>query len=66
MKSVNIVNQQDDTSVHDFGKGLQEFEIWIKYTNYKLFLEHAHSYEYYRQRQLYFKKQENVYHEKAF
>jgi hypothetical protein len=24
--------------------------------NYKLFLEHTHSYEYYRQRELYFKK----------
>lgn len=58
MKSVHIVNQQGFTYVHDFNTGLQEFETWIKYMNYILFLEHTHSDEYYRQRQLYFKKAE--------
>lgn len=66
MKTATIVNQQAMTYVQDFDKGLHELETWIKYMNYKLFLEHTHSYEYHRQRQLYLKKQENVYHEKAF
>lgn len=55
---VNTINafaahaQQACTLV--MSKELKEFEMWIKYTNYRLFLEHAHSYEYYKQRQLYY------------
>ena len=56
MKNVHVVNQQAGTYVHDFDMGLQEFETWIKYMNYKLFFLFTHSYEYYRQRELYFKK----------
>lgn len=56
MKNACGANEQAGTYVHDFDTGLQEFETWIKYMNYKLFLEHTHSYEYYRLRQSYFKK----------
>ncbi|GAN34646.1 MAG: hypothetical protein DYG83_17180 [Candidatus Brocadia sp. AMX2] len=52
MKSITVTKHQTHIYVHSLDKEFQEFEIWIKYTNYKLFLEHTHSNEYYKQKQL--------------
>jgi len=61
MKNINVINQQTSTYIHNLNKELQELETWIKYMNYKLFLEHTHSNEYYKQRQLSSKQEgENV------
>lgn len=57
MKSGNVTDYQTKANIRNSDKELQEFEGWIKYMNYKLFLEHAHSTEYYIQRQKYMKQE---------
>lgn len=53
MKDVNATEQQTSACLYDLNKELQEFETWMKYMNYKLFLEHAHSNDYYTQKKFY-------------
>lgn len=52
MMNVFAVNQCIGMHILDDEKGFQELKIWIKYMNYKLFLEHTHSNEYYRSKHL--------------
>ena len=53
MKNENTTNPQAYTCTNVLNKKLQEFETWIKNMNYGLFLEYAHSNEYYKRKQLY-------------
>ena len=53
MINVSAVNQYIGIHTLNDEKGFQELKIWIKYMNYKLFLEHTHSNEYYRSEHLY-------------
>jgi len=53
MKTENTTNPEAYTRTHVLNKKLQEFETWIKNVNYSLFLEYAHSNEYYKRKQLY-------------
>ena len=55
MMNASAINQYIGMHILDDEKGFQEFKIWIKYMNYNLFLEHTHSNEYYRSKQLYMK-----------
>lgn len=57
MKNGNVMNQQTNAHSHNLDKELHEFETRIKYMNYKLFLEHTHSDEYYIQRRFYSKQE---------
>lgn len=52
MKNANATEQQTSAYINDLNKEFREFEMWMKYMNYKLFLEHAHSNEYYKRKQL--------------
>ena len=53
MKTENTTNPEAYTRTYVLNKKLQEFETWIKNVNYSLFLEYAHSNEYYKRKQLY-------------
>jgi len=53
MKNENTTNPEAYICTHILNKKLQEFETWIKNMNYGLFLEYAHSNEYYKRKQLY-------------
>ena len=53
MKTENITNPQAYTCTHVLNKKLQEFDTWMKNMNYRLLLEHTHSDEYYKRKQLY-------------
>ena len=53
MKNENTTNQEAYPCTYVLNKKLQEFETWIKNMNYSMFLECAHSNEYYRRKQLY-------------
>lgn len=53
MRNVSVINQCIDMRIMDYEKRFQEFRVWIKFMNYNLFLEHTHSKEYYRSKQLY-------------
>ncbi|HHT9146524.1 MAG TPA: hypothetical protein ACFYD4_12780 [Candidatus Wunengus sp. YC61] len=53
MKNENTTNPEAFPYTHVLNKKLQEFETWIKNVNYSLFLEYAHSNEYYKRKQLY-------------
>lgn len=57
MKNIPIPNQVTSTFIHELDKEMQEFETWIKNMNYKLFLEHTHSNEYYKQNQPFIEKE---------
>lgn len=50
MNSVPLADFQTDEDIQCPDKKIQDFETWLKGMNYKLFLEHAHSSEYYKQR----------------
>ncbi len=65
MKSISVTHQDTYVYIQTMDKGFQGFETWIKYTNYKLFLEHTHSREYYKQKELYLNQKENIYYEKT-
>ncbi len=53
MKNENTTNPEAHPYTYVLNKKLQEFETWIKNVNYNLFLEYAHSNEYYKRKQLY-------------
>ncbi len=59
MKNTPIPNQVRGAFIHELDKEIQEFETWIKNMNYKLFLEHAHSNEYYKQNLPHIEQKEN-------
>lgn len=52
MKSITVTDYQTDTDINSSIKEIHDFEMWIKCMNYKLFLEHAHSAEYYKQKNI--------------
>ena len=53
MKNENTTNPEAYPYTYVLNKKLQEFETWIKNVNYSMFLECAHSNEYYKRKQLY-------------
>lgn len=65
MKSIQVTNHHTYVYIQAMDTEFQCFETWIKYTNYKLFLEHAHSREYYKQKELYLDQKENMNYEKT-
>ncbi|TVM00906.1 MAG: hypothetical protein CV087_11480 [Candidatus Brocadia sp. WS118] len=65
MSNSSVMSRHIDAYILDFGNGFQEFKNWIKYMNYSLFLEHTHSNEYYRSKQLYINQKELSCHEKT-
>jgi len=48
MKNENTTNSEAHPCTDILNKKLQEFEAWIKNMNYSMFLECAHSNEYYK------------------
>lgn len=52
MKNLKTTSSEICAYAHALNKEFQEFEIWIKNMNYKLFLEHTHSNEYYKRNQM--------------
>lgn len=52
MKNLKTTSSNIHTYTHTLSREFQEFEIWIKNMNYKLFLEHTHSSEYYKRKQV--------------
>lgn len=67
MKSENTTNPEAYPYDHVLNKKLQGFETWIKNVNYSLFLEYAHSNEYYKRKQYIFRQKikEKSHHEKT-
>ncbi len=53
MKNENTTKLGAYPHTYALNKKLQEFETWIKNMNYSMFLECAHSNEYYRRKQVY-------------
>lgn len=53
METVPTTHQPQKTYSHFLEKEIKAFDLWIKNMNYKLFLEHAHSTEYYARNQFY-------------
>lgn len=52
MKNLKTAGSEICTYARALNMEFQEFEIWIKNMNYKLFLEHTHSSEYYKRKQV--------------
>ncbi|TLD40149.1 MAG: hypothetical protein JETT_3594 [Candidatus Jettenia ecosi] len=52
MKNLKTTGSEICTYTHALNIEFQEFEIWIKNMNYKLFLEYTHSSEYYKRKQM--------------
>lgn len=52
MKNLKTMSSEICMYTHTLNREFQEFEIWIKNMNYKLFLEHTHSNEYYKRNQM--------------
>jgi hypothetical protein len=53
MKNEHTTNQEAHPCACVLNKKLQEFDTWIKNMNYSMFLECAHSNEYYKRKQAY-------------
>ncbi len=53
MENIHTTHQPKKTYSHFLEKEIKAFDLWVKNMNYKLFLEHAHSPEYYARNQFY-------------